>query len=95
MNHSGDTALFESTDRVDYARALTLLGQVIALQATAIARERSRARPDRELIARLEHRRREAAEVCRRLSSSDPAELSRVIREYRGVHDTLLTRTRC
>jgi hypothetical protein len=94
MTHTGDTTLFDTVERVDYPQALTLLAQVIALHATAIARERSRPRPNRELIERMERDRHEAVEVCRRLTSSDAAELDRVVREYSGVHDTLLAMTR-
>ena len=94
MNQSGDTALFDVADGVDYAQALTLLGQVIALHATAIARERSRPRPDRELIARMERHRNEAVELCPRLTSSKPEELTRVVRQYSSVYDTLRAMTR-
>ncbi|HEY2834305.1 MAG TPA: hypothetical protein VGJ14_17915 [Sporichthyaceae bacterium] len=94
MGQLGDTALFERTAQVDYPQALTLVGLVIALHATAIARERSRPRPDRGLIASMEQHRREAADTCRRLTSSDPDELFRVVQEYSAVHDTLLAMTR-
>jgi hypothetical protein len=94
MTHTGDVSLFETVDRADYGQALTLLGQVIALHATAIARERSRPRPDREVIERMERHRHEAVELCRRLSSNDPDQLTRVVREYSSVHDTLLAMTR-
>jgi len=90
----GDTAVFDMAERVDYAQALTLMGRVIALYATAIARERSRPRPDHEFIARMERDRREAVEVCRRLSSADPESLVRAAREYATVHDTLCAMTR-
>ncbi|HZE66354.1 MAG TPA: hypothetical protein VE081_06955 [Sporichthyaceae bacterium] len=94
MGLQGDTALFERTVQVDYSQALTLVGLVIALHATAIARERSRPRPDREWIATLEQHRRDAVDTCRRLSSNDPDELFRVVQEYSAVHDTLLAMTR-
>jgi hypothetical protein len=90
----GDAALFERTAQVDYPQALTLVGMVIALHATAIARERSRPRPDHQWIATLEQHRREAVETCRRLSSSDPDELFRAVEKYSAVHDTLLAMTR-
>jgi hypothetical protein len=90
----GDIAIFDTADRADYAQALTLMGRVIALYATAIARERSRSRPDHELIARMERDRSAAVEVCRRLSSTDPASLVRAVREYATVHDTLCALTR-
>jgi hypothetical protein len=94
MTTTGDVALFETVERADYTQALTLLGQVIGLHATAIARERSRPRPDRELITRMEQHRHEAVELCRRLTSTDQDQLDRVVREYSSVHDTLLAMTR-
>jgi hypothetical protein len=94
MMHTGATTLLDTAEQVDYAQALTLVGQVIALHARAIAREQSRPWPDREFITRLERDRHEAVELCRRLSSSDPEQLSRVVREYSIVHQTLLALTR-
>jgi uncharacterized membrane protein YccC len=94
MTASGDTTFVDTADRVDYAHALTLLGQVIGLFATAIARERSRSRPDHDFIARMERQRHEAVEVCRRLTSADPESLVRAVREYAAVHDTLRAMTR-
>jgi hypothetical protein len=94
MTAPGDITVFDMAERVDYAQALTLLGQVIALYATAIARERSRSRPDHDFIARMERQRHEAVEVCRRLSSADPEFLLRAVREYTTVHDTLRAMTR-
>jgi hypothetical protein len=94
MTHAGDTTLFDTVERVDYPQALTLLAQVIALHATAIARERSRPRPDRELIARMEQHRHEAVEICRSLRSTDQDRLTWVVQEYGIVYDTLLAMTR-
>jgi hypothetical protein len=94
MTTPGDSAVVDTAERVDYAQALTLMARVVALYATAIARERSRPRPDEGLIARMERDRREAVEVCRRLSSADPESLVRAAREYATVHETLCAMTR-
>ncbi|MGQ0630350.1 MAG: hypothetical protein ACT4P1_04860 [Sporichthyaceae bacterium] len=79
------------TAAVDYGSTVALLGQVIALHATRIARERSRPRPDRAIIADLERSRSEAVAACRSLSSADPAALERIWQRWTQVFLDLLT----
>ncbi|MGQ0623401.1 MAG: hypothetical protein ACT4PP_01910 [Sporichthyaceae bacterium] len=79
------------TSCVDYGSTVALLGQVIALHATRIARERSRPRPDRSAIAELEASRNEAVAACRALTSADPAALERICERWTTVFLALLT----
>lgn len=73
-----------------YTSAVTLIGQVIALQGTRIARELSRPRPNRAEIAALESARRSAVEVCRTLNSADPARLDEIRDTYARMYLDLL-----
>lgn len=75
----------------DYSSSVSLLGQVIALHATRIARERSRPRPDRRVIAELEASRGAAVAACRSLSSADPVALERICERWTTVFLDLLT----
>lgn len=76
-----------------YTATVTLLGQVIALHGTRIARERARPRPDRAAIAALELGRNTAVHVCRTLNSADPATLDEIRDTYAQLYLDLLTDT--
>lgn len=76
-----------------YTSTVTLIGQVIALQGTRIARELSRPRPDRAEIAALERARRAAVQVCRTLNSADPARLEEIRDSYARMYLDLLAGT--
>lgn len=76
-----------------YAATVTLLGEVIALHGTRIARERARPRPDRSAIAALEVGRNTAVQVCRTLNSADPATLEEIRDAYARLYLDLLTDT--
>ena len=73
-----------------YTSTVTLIGQVIALQGTRIARELARPRPDRAAIAALERARRSAVELCRTLSAADPARLDEIRDLYARMYLDLL-----
>ena len=77
-----------------YTSSVTLIGQVIALQGTRIARELSRPRPNRAEIAALESARRTAVQVCRTLNSADPARLEEIRDTYARMYLDLLAGTR-
>lgn len=73
-----------------YTATVTLVGQVIALHGTRIARELARARPDRTVIAELERSRAAAVAVCRSLGSADPATLDGIRDTYARMYLDLL-----
>lgn len=76
-----------------YTQTVTLLGQVIALQGTRIARELSRPRPDRDAIAALESGRNAAVAACRTLNTADEATLDEVRDTYARMYLELLSPT--
>lgn len=76
-----------------YSATVTMLGQVIALHGTRIARERARPRPDRSAIAALELGRLRAVEVCRTLNSADAATLEEIRDTYARLYLDLITDT--
>lgn len=77
-----------------YTATVVLLGQVIALQSTQIARERSRARPDHVAIDELERGRTAAVLTCRSLTSAEPDAMEAVRSEYSRVYLDLLADAR-
>lgn len=76
-----------------YTSTVTLLGQVIALHGTRIARELARPRPDRAVIAALESSRNAAVEACRTLNSADAATLDELRDTYARMYVELLSAT--
>lgn len=73
-----------------YPATVTLLGQVIALHGTRIARERSRPRPDLAVIATLEASRTTAVLTCGSLHRTDPAELDEIRDRYARMYLELI-----
>ncbi len=73
-----------------YTQTVTLIGQVIALHGTRIARELARPRPDRSAIAALESGRSAAVQVCRTLNSVDAAALDEIRDTYAQLYLDLL-----
>ena len=73
-----------------YTSTVTLIGQVIALQGTRIARELARPRPDRAAIAALESARATAVQVCRTLNSAAAATLDEIRDTYAQMYLELL-----
>ena len=73
-----------------YTQTVTLLGQVIALHGTRIARELARPRPDRATIAALESGRDAAVAVCRTLNTVDSATLDEIRDTYARLYLDLL-----
>ncbi len=76
-----------------YTSTVTLIGQVIALQGTRIARELARPRPDRAAIAALESARATAVQVCRTLNSAAAAPLDEIRDTYAQMYLDLLAST--
>jgi hypothetical protein len=76
-----------------YTATVTLLGQVIALHGTRIARELARPRPDRAVIAALEAGRTAAVGVCRTLNTADGAQLDQIRETYAELYLELLAAT--
>src|SRR3954470_17859745 len=76
-----------------YTATVTLLGQVIALHGTRIARELSRPRPDRAVIAALEAGRNAAVQVCRTLNTADATTLDEIRDTYARMYLDLLATT--
>jgi hypothetical protein len=73
-----------------YTQTVTLIGQVIALHGTRIARELARPRPDRAAIAALELGRNAAVAVCRTLNTADAALLDEIRDTYAQMYLDLL-----
>lgn len=73
-----------------YTQTVTLIGQVIALHGTRIARELARPRPDRAAIAALESGRAAAVALCRTLNGADPATLAEIRDAYAQLYLDLL-----
>ena len=73
-----------------YTQTVTLIGQVIALHGTRIARELARPRPDRAAIAALESGRSAAVQVCRSLNGVDAATLDEIRDTYARLYLDLL-----
>jgi hypothetical protein len=69
---------------------VTLIGQVIALHGTRIARELARPRPDRAAIAALESGRAAAVQTCRMLNTADAATLDEIRDTYARLYLDLL-----
>ena len=76
-----------------YTSTVSLIGQVISLQGTRIARELARPRPDRAAITALESARATAVGVCRTLDSTDPARLDEIRDTYARMYLNLLAGT--
>ncbi|MBA3744756.1 hypothetical protein [Sporichthya sp.] len=73
-----------------YTQTVTLIGQVIAMHGTRIARELARPRPDRAAIAALESGRHVAVALCRTLNSADTATLEEIRDTYARMYLDLL-----
>ena len=73
-----------------YTQTVTLIGQVIALHGTRIARELARPRPDRAAIAALESGRSAAVQLCRTLNGADAATLDEIRDTYAQLYLDLL-----
>lgn len=73
-----------------YTQTVTLIGQVIALHGTRIARELARPRPDRAAIAALESGRNAAVALCRTLNTVDIAALDQIRDTYAALYLDLL-----
>lgn len=93
MHASAGTVEFPLERSGTYTSTVTLIGQVIALQGTRIARELSRPRPNRPGIASLESARRAAVQVCRTLNSAEPARLEEIRDTYARMYLDLLAGT--
>jgi hypothetical protein len=78
----------------EYATAIDLLGQVIALDAALIAAERSRCHQDPAVIAQLQADRAAAVRVAAELTSTDPQRLRETVDRYRRIRETRLRRAR-
>jgi hypothetical protein len=76
-----------------YTATVTLVGQVIALHGTRIARELARPRPDRTAIAALESARATAVGVCRTLNTADASTLEEIRATYTELFEELLAAT--
>lgn len=81
----------ESNDPAAYCSTVSLLGQVIALHGTRIARERARPRPDFAVIAALESTRTAAVATCRTLHRADAGELESVRDSYARLYLELIS----
>jgi hypothetical protein len=90
MNAPAGTVELALEGAGSYTSTVTLLGQVIALQGTRIARELARPRPDRAAITALESARAAAVAVCRTLNSADPARLEEIRDTYARIYLELL-----
>ena len=75
----------------DFTSTITLVGQVIALQGTRIARELARPRPNRAAIAELQNARSTAVALCRTLAKADAATLDEVRETYAALFVELST----
>lgn len=73
-----------------YTQTVTLIGQVIALHGTRIARELARPRPDRAAIAALDSGRNAAVALCRTLNTADAATLDEIRDTYAAMYLDLL-----
>ena len=93
MQAAAGTVEFPLERSGTYTSTVTLIGQIIALQGTRIARELSRPRPDRAAIAALESARRAAVQVCRTLNSADPDRLEEIRDTYARMYLDLMTGT--
>ena len=93
MQAAAGTVEFPLERSGTYTSTVTLIGQVIALQGTRIARELSRPRPDRAAITALESARRAAVQVCRTLNSADPDRLEEIRDTYARMYLDLMTGT--
>lgn len=76
-----------SEQRADYAAASSLVGAVLSLIATQLARERSRARSKPERVARLEAYRTDALRTLRQL---EPENADAVSDKFATLYLTLL-----
>jgi hypothetical protein len=93
MNAPAGTLEYPLDRSGGYTSTVTLLGQVIALHGTRIARELARPRPDRAVIAALEAGRNAAVEVCRTLNAVDSATLDEIRDTYAQMYLDLLATT--
>jgi hypothetical protein len=93
MNAPAGTLEYHLDRSGGFTSTVTLLGQVIALHGTRIARELARPRPDRAAIAALEAARKAAVEVCRTLNTLDAATLDRIRDTYAQMYLDLLAST--
>ncbi len=75
----------------DFTSTITLVGRVIALQGTRIAREQARPRPNRAAIAELQNARDAAVALCRTLAQADPATLDEIRETYAALLAELST----
>ena len=93
MNAPAGTLEYTLDRSGGYTSTVTLLGQVIALHGTRIARELARPRPDRAAIAALEAGRNAAVAVCRTLSTLDDAKLDEIRDTYARLYLDLVAAT--
>jgi hypothetical protein len=93
MNAPAGTLEYTLDRSGGYTSTVTLLGQVIALHGTRIARELARPRPDRAAIAALESGRTAAVQVCRTLNALDAAAIDEIRDTYARLYLDLLAAT--